>query len=145
MEDKSVRNLGSGVAATIALLTGTLLAVQVRGKPQLALAVAGVTVGVAGFAAFAGRAAGARIARHGWPAALGIGALGGVTSLLAAAVLASAAGTAMAFSDGLQDPYWVKDYLVKPFVTVLAYGTMPAVGLGAIGGLLIRAISGRTP
>lgn len=130
--------IGSRVGVGAALLMGGVLMASAGSAPGLLVSIAAVTVGVGSFAWFAGARVGRRIEPRGVGAALGIGALGGLASLLVAAVTASLVGAIWSLWDrsGLSahDAY---SYLGRPAVAVLFYGAWFAVPLGALSGALI--------
>lgn len=134
--------IGSWTATAVAIVTGVVLASFATRQPALLACVAGATVVVALFARGAGRVAGLRIASSAWPAALGIGALGGLASLLVAAVTAAAAGFLWSLHDQTHSPGWAYSYLGKPFLAVLSYGFLVALLLGVVTGLIIRGLLG---
>lgn len=132
------RKVGGETAAGVAVVTGAALALLARRSGGLLASVAAVTVGVALFSFFAGRIAGAKIRRGGWAAAVGVGVLGGLAALLAAAVCAAAAGAVWGLADGARDPGWLGSYVGKPFLAVLGYGCMVAPVVGGATGAIIR-------
>src|SRR3569832_276434 len=86
------RLVGGKTAMTAALLLGSALVWSSKESPPLAASVAVATILVAGFTLVAGRAAGQQFALRGFLAARGCGALGGIATLLSAAVVAALSG-----------------------------------------------------
>lgn len=136
------KEIGSLTAPAVAIATGVVLSIFATRQPALLACIAGATVVVALFARSAGRVAGQQIASRTFPAALGIGALGGLASLLVAAVTASVAGLIWSLHDQTHTPGWAYSYLGKPFLAVLSYGFVVALLLGVVTGLIIRGLIG---
>lgn len=135
------RRIGARTAVIVAVAVGGVLAFAARTNLGLAVSVIADTLGVAAFAFAIGPIAGAQISHRGWLGALGLGALYGFASVVVAAVLAAGIGLLWGLRD-VHDPGFVWDYLGKPFFVVLSYGSVVAVGLGGVAGLLIRGLVG---
>lgn len=130
--------IGSRVGVGAAVLMGGVLMAFATGATGLLVSIAAATAVVAAFAWFAGAWVARRIGRHGLPAALGLGALGGVASLGVAAVTAGLIGGIWSLADRSSlSAHAAWSYLGKPTLAVLGYGVWFAVPLGALAGGVI--------
>jgi hypothetical protein len=137
------RRIGSQVAMAAGALSGLVLAGLSRGNLGLVACIVATTVVVMGFASHAGRIAGAAIAPRPWPMAIAIGALGGLASLLVAAMMAGICGAVWSLRDRASSAVTLWSYVGKPVLAVLSSGAVPALLIGTIVGLTIRGLIGR--
>lgn len=132
---------GRVVGVGCVVLTGAGLAVTVRSSLSLVFLLACMTLLQALVAYRVGGSVGPRIAQRTWWWAPVLGAWAGLILLGSTALAAMGVGLCWGLSDGIHGSDWAYSYLAKPPLAVLLYGSLIAVLLGAVGGLLIRVLT----
>ena len=137
------RRIGSRTAMAAAGLCGVTLAALAGSNAGLVASVLVTTVVVIVYARQAGAAAGAFIAPRPWPLAVAAGSVGGLSSLVVAALAAGVCGAVWGLRGNHHDPGYWWSFIGKPIVAVASGGSLVALLVGASCGLLIRGLIGR--
>ncbi|MBL8632565.1 MAG: hypothetical protein JNM40_05025 [Myxococcales bacterium] len=132
---------GRWVGVGCVVLTGSVLAVTVRPSLPLGLLLGLLTLSQALFAYRVGSTVGPLIAQRTWWWAPLLGALAGLILLGSTALAAMGIGLCWGLLEGIHGSDWAYSYLGKPPLAVLVYGSLIALPLGTVGGLLIRLLT----